>query len=101
MKSKKEILAGQQKNGSAKTQHVVPMNNQWMVCGSGGVRSTGIYKTQAEAIEAAKKLAKRDRSEVVVHSRDGRIKHRLSVSPADELMLRVWKDTHKDSLKSK
>lgn len=101
MRSKKEISTGSRKNGSAKTHHVVPANNQWAVRSPGSVDSTPIYKTQAEAIEAAKKIAKRDRSEVVVHSRDGRIKHRLSVSPADELMLRVWKDAHKDYLKSK
>lgn len=101
MTAKKQSSAKSRTTRSGKVQHVVPENNHWVVRSTGSTRPTSTYKTQAEAIEVAREIAKGHHSDVVIHSRDGRIKHRVSVSPADELMLRVWKDTHKGSSKSK
>lgn len=87
-----------QKNSS---QHVVPQDGGWAVRGAGNDRATSVHGTQAAAIEAAKELAKHRHSEVVIHGRDGRIRHKVSDSPADELMSRVWKDAHETRSKSK
>jgi len=64
----------------AKNQHVVPYRNEWAVRGEGNGRPTSIHRTQAEAIEAARELAKNQRSELVIHRSDGRIRDRDSYS---------------------
>ena len=101
MKSKKQSSAKSRLTGSGKAQHVFPENNHWVVRSSGSAHPASTYETQAEAISAAREVAKGHHSDVVIHSRDGRIKHRVSVSPADELMLRVWKGAHKSFSKPK
>lgn len=83
------------------SQHVVPQNGKWVVRGTGSKRATSVHDTQAEAIKAAGLIARNQRSEVVIHSRDGRVRQRASYTPADELMLRVWKGTHEDFSKPK
>lgn len=87
-------------NGSS-IQHVVPQDGGWAVRGTNRERATSIHSTQAEAIEAARRVAKNQHSEVVIHGRDGRIRHKISESPADKLMFQVWEETHKDRAKSK
>src|SRR6266568_3267439 len=77
-------------------QHIVPQNGRWAVRGRGRDRATSVHRTQAEAIEAAKKIARDRHSQVVIHGRDGHIRHTVSESPADELMFRVWEETYKD-----
>jgi hypothetical protein len=61
-----------------KTQHVVPNGGGWGVRGKGNERLTSRHRTQAEAIDAAREIAIRNRSEVVIHRRDGRIRDRDS-----------------------
>jgi len=63
-----------------KNQHVVPYRNEWAVRGEGNERLTSIHRTQAEAIEAARELAKNQQSELVIHRSDGRIRDRDSYS---------------------
>lgn len=99
--STKSVKAGSSLRSKGKTsangknQHVVPQaTGQWAVKSAGSGRVTSVHKTQAEAIEAAKRAGD-TRSEVIIHGRSGRIKQSISKSPADELMLRVWKSTHK------
>ena len=54
---------------------VVPEAAAWVVRKSGGPRVSGAYKTQREAVAAARKLVDaRDGGEVIVHGRDGRIR---------------------------
>lgn len=55
-------------------QHVVPHDGRWAVRGEGNERVTSIHDTQAEALERAREIAQRERTEVVTHGRDGRIR---------------------------
>jgi uncharacterized protein YdaT len=57
-----------------KDQHVVPHDGDWAVRGEGNQRVTGIFDTQAEAAERAREIARNQRSEVVIHRPDGRIR---------------------------
>lgn len=62
----------------AKNQHVVPYDGGWAVRGEGNERATSIHGTQAEAIEAAREIARNQRSELIIHRTDGRIRDRDS-----------------------
>src|SRR6185312_14051915 len=64
----------------AKNQHVVPRGKEWAVRGEGNGRLTSVHSTQAEAIEKARSIARRQRSEVVIHRTDGRVRDRDSFS---------------------
>ena len=59
-------------------QHVVPHPEGWAVKGEGNVRSTAIYKYQADAIERAKDLAYNYKADVIIHREDGTIRDRVS-----------------------
>lgn len=59
-----------------KNQHVVPNGDGWGVKGEGNERLTSRHDTQGRAIEAAREIAIRNRSEVVIHRPDGRIRDR-------------------------
>lgn len=61
-----------------KNQHVVPNGDGWGVRGEGNERLTSRHRTQGEAIDAARDIATRNRSEVVIHRPDGRIRDRDS-----------------------
>jgi hypothetical protein len=62
----------------AKNQHVIPHKDGWAVKGEGNERPTSVHDTQAKAIEAAREIAKNQRSEMIVHRPDGRIRDRDS-----------------------
>lgn len=72
-KRKNEVRKGQNKN-----QHVVPIDRKWGVCGEGNERLTSIHARQSEAIEAAREIARNQRSELIIHGRDGLIRERDS-----------------------
>jgi uncharacterized protein YdaT len=61
-----------------KNQHVVPHDGRWGVRGEGNERATSTHDTQGEAIERAREIAIRERSEVVIHRPDGRIRDKDS-----------------------
>lgn len=61
-----------------KNQHVVRRGNKWAVRGAGNERDTSLHNTQQAAITAAIGVATNQRSEVVVHGRDGRIRSKDS-----------------------
>jgi uncharacterized protein YdaT len=61
-----------------KDQHVVPHRGRWGVRGEGNERVTSIHDTQGEAINRARGIAQRERSEVVIHRPDGRIRDKDS-----------------------
>lgn len=61
-----------------KNQHVVRNGDGWGVRGEGNERLTSRHSTQRTAIDAAREIAIRNRSEVVIHRRDGRIRDRDS-----------------------
>src|SRR5258708_1343891 len=59
-----------------KSIHVVPREGAWAVRREGNERATSVHSTQVEAREAATRIAKRERTEVVIHGLDGRIRNR-------------------------
>ena len=56
-----------------KNQHVVKHNGGWAVKGEGNTKVTFVQPTQKSAIQLAIKIAKHQKSEVVIHGRDGKI----------------------------
>ena len=58
----------------AKNQHVVPHNGTWAVKGDGSQRATRVVTTQQEAIEVARRIARNQGSDVVIHACDGNIR---------------------------
>ena len=61
-----------------RNQHVVKRDDGWAVRGAGNTRDTSHHETQAQAIDNAKSIAKNQRSEVVIHRPDGRIRDKDS-----------------------
>ena len=59
-------------------QHVVPHNGDWAVRGAGSRRATSVHPTQREAADAAREIARNQRSELFIHRKDGRIRDRSS-----------------------
>lgn len=59
---------------SKKNVHVVPHADGWAVKKEGNTRATSVHDTQKDAQKAAIPIAKQERSEVVTHGRDGRIR---------------------------
>jgi uncharacterized protein DUF2188 len=75
--SKTHVSAGKAKT-NGENLHVVPRIDGWAVRAEGSSRATSIHRSQREAIEAARKLAKEAATQLVIHGRDGRIKERNS-----------------------
>lgn len=63
---------------SGKNQHVVPRANEWAVRGAGNSRDTSHHSTQAQAERAARGIAINQKSEVLIHGENGRIRERNS-----------------------
>ena len=62
-----------------KNQHVTPhKDGGWQVKGAGNERATVRTTTQSEAIRIAKSIATNQRSEVVIHGENGRIREKNS-----------------------
>ncbi len=61
-----------------KSQHVVPYKDKWAVRGENNSRITSDHRTQSAAINAAVKIAKHEKSEVVIHGRDAKIRDKDS-----------------------
>ena len=64
-----------------RNQHVVPRDGEWAVKEEGNPIDTSHHRTQAEAIEAAREVARIQGSEVVIHRPDGRIRDKDSYGP--------------------
>jgi hypothetical protein len=62
----------------SKNQHVVPAGDRWGVRGEGNERLTSVHDTQREAIDAGREIARNQRSELLIHGEDGRIRGRDS-----------------------
>lgn len=57
-----------------KTHHVVPNpKGGWDVKRGGAERSSGHFETKKEAVERAREISRNQRTELVVHNRDGKI----------------------------
>jgi len=63
---------------AGRNQHVVPRDDGWAVRGEGNSRDTSHHRTQAEAERAAREIAINQKSEVLIHGEDGRIRERNS-----------------------
>ena len=63
---------------SRKARHVVLRNGKWAMRKSGSYRVSRYYKTQSEAIEAARDIAKREHTGLYIFGSDGRIRERNS-----------------------
>ena len=62
-----------------KTQHVVPSkNNGWNVKGEGNTKATKHFDTKKQAIDYARKISNNQKSELVIHNKDGRISQKDS-----------------------
>ena len=61
-----------------KNQHVVPLGNGWAVKGEGSSKFTVITEKQRDAITIARGIAKNNKSEIVIHGKDGRIRDKDS-----------------------
>ena len=59
-------------------QHVVPNGSKWNVRKAGASRASGTFDTQSEAISRARDVAKKQKTELFIHGRDGRIRKRNS-----------------------
>jgi hypothetical protein len=67
-------------------QHVVRRPSGWAVIGDGNGRDTSLHRTRGEAIERGREIAKNQKSELVIHDLDGKIReksnYRSERSPA-------------------
>ena len=63
---------------AGKNQHVVPHQDGWAVKGAGNQRVTSVHDTQQLAILSAQDIARNQRSELVIHRPDGRIRDKNS-----------------------
>ncbi len=56
-----------------RNQHVVPLGNGWAVKGEGNNRFTVITETKRDATAIARDIAKNNKSELIIHGKDGKI----------------------------
>ena len=59
-----------------KNQHVVSEGDGWAVKAEGASEPLAIFKTQREAWEKAKSIARKERSEALLHGKNGLIRER-------------------------
>lgn len=59
---------------SRKNQYVVRQGDKWGVRGEGNSRLTAIVDTQKEAIDRARPIAQRERSEVRIQGEDAKFR---------------------------
>lgn len=61
-----------------KNQHVTPHKNGWQVKGAGSSKATRITTNQKDAIKIARDIAISQKSEVLIHGTNGRIRQKNS-----------------------
>jgi hypothetical protein len=61
-----------------RNQHVVPLGNGWAVKGEGNAKYTAITENKRDATVIARNIAKNNKSEIVIHGKDGRIQDKDS-----------------------
>jgi hypothetical protein len=59
-------------------QHVVPYEEGWAVRREGNKRITSKHRKQSTALDKAKRIAKKHKSDVIIHRQDGTIRDRVS-----------------------
>ena len=63
---------------SKRNPHVVPRGDQWAVQREGADRASSLHPTQADAIEAGRRIAQSERGELFIHRPNGQIRDRDS-----------------------
>lgn len=61
-----------------KQQHVTPKGKDWQVIGAGNSKATKIFSTQKEAIDYGKTIAVNQKTELVIHGQNGKIRDKDS-----------------------
>ncbi len=61
-----------------KNVHVVPSQGNWAVKSEGSTKASKITSTQKEAIGIAKRMAKNNQSELLIHGINGKIREKNS-----------------------
>ncbi len=76
----KSIFESSRKNSRSRTwhQHVVPYEDGWAVRREGNKRITSKHRKQSSALRKAKSIAKKKKSDVIIHRQDGTIRDRIS-----------------------
>lgn len=67
--------------GKNKNFHITPRDggrDGWSVRREGADRASSVHGSQADAVDAAREMARREQGELFVHGRDGRIRSRDS-----------------------
>lgn len=59
-------------------QHVTNKSNEWRVIRENNKKATKTFPTQKEAIEYGRKIAINQKSELVIHGKDGKIRDKDS-----------------------
>ncbi|ABA56537.1 conserved hypothetical protein (plasmid) [Nitrosococcus oceani ATCC 19707] len=54
--------------------HVVPRNKQWAIQKEGKDRASSLHRTQKDASNEGRRLAKKNQTALVIHRCDGRIR---------------------------
>lgn len=62
--------------GMGKNQHVVGHEGGWAVTAEGAQVPSAVFKTQGEAWEKAKSIARKERAEAILHGKNGLIRAR-------------------------
>ena len=57
-----------------KNQHVVRSGGKWAVRGERNPKITSLHDTQREAIEKAREISRNQKSELIIHGVDGKIR---------------------------
>lgn len=65
---------------NSKNLHIIARDGQWIIKKEGENHCLSSYKTQKEARSVATEWARKSEGEVIIHSRDGRIRERDSYS---------------------
>jgi uncharacterized protein YdaT len=75
-----EVFNSSQKHSRTRTwhQHVVPYKNYWAVRREGNKRISSKHRRQDTAIRKAKRIAKKRKSDVIIHRADGTIRDRIN-----------------------
>ena len=55
-----------------RNQHVVPHEDGWAIRAAGSQRATSVHRTQKEAIDTGREIARNQGAELLVHGREGR-----------------------------
>ena len=59
-------------------QHITPKDNKWQVIREGSDKATILFDTLQEAIDHGREIAINQKSELVIHNRQGKIRDKDS-----------------------